>query len=121
MNQIVAVLGASNKKQRYSNQAIRLLGQNQHQVIPVNPAFNEIEGWECKKELQNISPPIDTLTLYMGPERLEEQLEAILALKPRRVLFNPGTESEKVQSALTHAGIPWLEDCTLVMLRNNRF
>lgn len=121
MGQTVAVLGASAKSERFSNKAVRLLSEYQHQVIPVNPGFDSIEGWPCLKQLSDITESIDTLTLYMGSTRLEQQLDDILALKPGRVLFNPGTESYKVQSALTQAGIPWLEGCTLVMLRNNRF
>lgn len=121
MGQTVAVLGASPKSERFSNKAVRLLSEYQHQVIPVNPGFDAIEGWPCLKQLTDIDTPVDTLSLYMGAKGLEQQLDAILALKPGRVLFNPGTESYKVQSALTQAGIPWLEGCTLVLLRNNRF
>ena len=33
----VAVIGASPKKERYSNKAIRLLGEYQHNPIPVAP------------------------------------------------------------------------------------
>jgi hypothetical protein len=44
-----------------------------------------------------------------------------VALNPRRVIFNPGTESAPLQQALDEAGIEWLEACTLVMLRTGQF
>jgi hypothetical protein len=47
--------------------------------------------------------------------------EAILALKPGRVILNPGTESPDLEQALSDAGIPWLHACTLVMLRTGQF
>lgn len=119
--QTVAVLGASPKSERFSNQAVKLLAEYQHKVIPINPAFEQIEGWSCCPSLSAVTEPVDTLSLYMGADRLVEQLDAILALKPKRVLFNPGTESSVVQSALSQAGIPWLEGCTLVLLRNHQF
>jgi uncharacterized protein len=37
MAQRVAVLGASHKPERYSNQAVRMLKEYGHTVIPVTP------------------------------------------------------------------------------------
>ncbi|PKN32809.1 MAG: CoA-binding protein, partial [Deltaproteobacteria bacterium HGW-Deltaproteobacteria-20] len=47
--------------------------------------------------------------------------DAILALRPGRVILNPGTESAALEQALTEAGIPWAHACTLVMLRTGQF
>ncbi len=52
---------------------------------------------------------------------VEENVAAIIALKPRRVIMNPGTESESAREALEAAGILVLEACTLVMLRTDQF
>ena len=64
---------------------------------------------------------VDTLTLYVGPQLLEPQAEAIVRLKPGRVILNPGTESRAVQQRLSEAGIEWFEACTLVMIRTGQF
>ena len=40
----VVVIGASPKQDRYSNKAIRMLTQYQHNPIPVAPGHREIEG-----------------------------------------------------------------------------
>jgi predicted CoA-binding protein len=64
---------------------------------------------------------VDTLTLYLAAERLEPLIPEILRLRPGRVIFNPGTESIAVQTALDAAGIPWQEACTLVLLRTGQF
>jgi hypothetical protein len=45
----------------------------------------------------------------------------VLAAKPLRVIFNPGTESRLLQQALSEAGVEWMEDCTLIMLDSNKF
>jgi len=118
---IVAVLGASPKPERYSNQAVRLLKEHDYSVIPISPAFKTIEDLPAVKNLTEIDQPIHTLTLYMNPHRLEPLMQDIVNLKPKRVIFNPGTESPSLQKALSKSGIEWLEACTLVMLKTNQF
>jgi predicted CoA-binding protein len=117
----VAVLGASPKPARYANQCVRLLLEQGYRVTPIHPRFDSIEGLPVAHELASIAAPVDTLTLYVGPQLLEPQADAIVALRPGRVIFNPGTESEPVQRRLDQAGIEWFEACTLVMLRTKQF
>ncbi len=117
----VAVLGASPKPQRYANQAIRLLLEHGYRVTPIHPKIPEIEGLAVAPDLASVERPIDTLTLYVGPARLEPMTEALVAAAPGRVIFNPGTESVRVQQALDAAGIPWETACTLVLLRTGQF
>jgi hypothetical protein len=121
MAQTVAVLGASHKPERYSNQAVRMLKEYGHTVIPVTPGRTVIEELPVVPALGGIEQPVDTLALYVGPERSAQMQDAILALRPGRVILNPGTESPALEQALTKAGIPWQHACTLVMLRTGQF
>ncbi len=119
--QTVALLGASGNPERYAYLALKLLLEKSHRVLPVNPALAEIEGLEVAASLSDLTEPVDTLTLYVGAARLPAMAEEIVRLKPGRVIFNPGTESPELQAALDQAGIPWLEACTLVLLRTGGF
>ena len=119
--QTVAVLGASNNPERYSNMAVRRLREAGHHVIPVHPAFPAIEGLPVERSLGEIKEPVDTLTLYVGPQRLAALTDEILRLAPKRVIFNPGTESPELAATLDRAGITHLEACTLVMLQSGQF
>lgn len=118
--QTVAVLGASDNPERYSHMAVMLLKDHGHTVIPIHPALGSIAGLPAVKGLRD-APPVDTLTLYVGAAKLPAMADDIVRLRPGRVIFNPGTESPEVQAALDAAGIPWLEACTLVMLRTGQF
>ncbi len=117
----VAVLGASPKPARYSNQAVRLLREHGYPVTPVHPRFDEIEGLPVARSLEAIERPVDTLTLYVGPAGLEPLHDSIVALRPRRVIFNPGSESAALRQRLDAAGIFWQEACTLVLLKTDVF
>lgn len=120
-NETVAVLGASPKPERHSNQAVRALVKNGHRVIPVHPLLKQIAGVPAVPALSQIDDEVNTLTLYVGPERGLKLLKEMIDLKPDRVIMNPGTESEEIEEQLTAQGINVLRACTLVMLRTGQF
>jgi len=120
-NHHVAVLGATAKHGRYANQALQLLKKQGYKITPIHPKLDEIEELPVTHSISEISHPVDTLTLYVGPARLKSMIDAIVALQPGRVIFNPGTESAELQEALTQANIEWFEACTLVMLKTKAF
>lgn len=117
----VAILGASNKPERYSHQAVVLLAKKGHKVFPIHPALAEIDGRPVFKRLADISEPLDTVTMYVSPALSGGMADEILAAKPRRVIFNPGTENPELQDRLAAAGIVVVRACTLVMLRTGQF
>ncbi|KAA3656259.1 MAG: CoA-binding protein [Calditrichaeota bacterium] len=121
MAQRVAVLGASPKRDRYSNQAIRLLGDYGHEVIPVNPREQEIEGLSVIHDISEIDGKIDSLTVYLNPKISSKMAQEIVSLNPGRVILNPGAESPDLEKALDENGIKYLHACTLVMLRTDQF
>lgn len=117
----VAVLGASKKPERYSNKAVVMLKQFGHEVIPINPVEERIEDLPVAHSLSDISGEVDTLTVYVGPRHIGGVLDQIVALRPRRVILNPGTESEELKSTLGEHDIPFLEACTLVLLKTGQY
>ncbi len=121
MSETVAVLGASPKPERYSNKAIRMLAEYGHRVIPVNPVQKEIEGLPVIARVDDLPADVDTVTVYLSPAHSRTQLPSLLALKPKRVIFNPGAENPALQSELEKAGIRVEEACTLVLLRTRQF
>jgi predicted CoA-binding protein len=119
--QRVVVLGASPKPDRYSNKAVKLLLEHGHSVVPVHPAAVEIEGLPVSSNLSAVHGPVDTLTVYLSPAHTGSLQSDILALKPGRVIFNPGTENPPLTAALEEAGIRTEEACTLVLLNTGQF
>ena len=117
----VAVLGASDNPERYSYKALKMLTEHGYNAIPVHPVLDEIEVIKVVKNLGDISENVYTLTVYVGPARISPLLEEIVKLKPERVILNPGTESEELKAALDKASIPYIEACTLVLLRTGQF
>ena len=119
--QVVAVLGASPKEDRYSNKAVKMLLEHGHTVIPIHPTADAIHGQACVKSLADIKQPVDTLTIYVTEQIALELLNDILALKPKRIIMNPGAESATVKTRAEAAGIKVVTACTLVLLVTKHF
>ncbi|MFZ5980799.1 MAG: CoA-binding protein [Candidatus Zixiibacteriota bacterium] len=117
----VVVLGASTNQQRYSFKAVQMLKEYGYRPIPVHPAGHVVDGLPAVKSLTDITGSVDTLTMYVGEKISSQQIDMILKLKPRRVIFNPGAENKGLADKLRAAGIEVLEACTLVMLRTEQF
>lgn len=120
-NHQVAVLGASRNRQRYANRAVRALQQHGYDVLPINPAHEEIEGLPVVPGLSALQRQVHTLTVYVGPRHIAPLIDEVVAACPRRVILNPGTESEALERALDEHAIPYLEACTLVLLATGQF
>ena len=119
--QRVVVVGASSKQERYSNRALRSLVAHGYEVVPVHPALTSIEGLPVVHKIEDITGPVDTLTLYVSPNISSALEEALIGLAPQRVIFNPGAENPALQAALEEKGIHTEEACTLVLLETNQF
>ena len=120
MNKRTIVIGASNNPDRYSFKAVSLLHQYGHEVFPLGikkGAIGQIEILNDKVDLTDI----DTVTMYVNPTLQQEWYFYILNVKPKRVIFNPGTENLKFQTLLEAHGIECVEACTLVLLRTGQY
>jgi predicted CoA-binding protein len=117
----VSVLGASDKRERYSYMAVKMLAEKGHTVFPIHPLLDEIDGIRVFKRLADVPSPIHTVTVYLSPGRSTPLASEIASVRPRRVIFNPGAENDQLARRLSSEGIPVLEACTLVLLRTNQF
>ncbi|MEK6748686.1 MAG: CoA-binding protein [Pseudomonadota bacterium] len=115
------VVGASRKPDRYSNKAIKMLVEHGHPVIPVHPKYATIEGLNVAHRLSDVAGPIDTVTLYIGPAESSKLAADLIALKPRRVIMNPGAENDALIAPLEAEGIAVEKACTLVLLRTQQY
>ncbi len=114
-------MGASAKADKYAHRAFTLLRQKGYRVAPVHPKLDEIEGVKVYKSIEDISEPIDTVTMYVAAETSSKLASSILKMKPKRIIFNPGAENPELEKSAKQQGIHTLNACTLVMLTTNQF
>lgn len=114
------VIGASDNPSRYSFLAINKLKQHEHEVVAIGKKKATVAGVNITTEMEPVED-IDTVTLYINPQLQTAYYNYILSLKPRRIIFNPGTENNELQQLAADNGIQTLEACTLVMLSTNQY
>jgi uncharacterized protein len=117
MNKPTVVIGASTEPSRYAYMATESLLRHGHTVYPVGLRKGKIKNVDIltlsdKPALDNI----DTVTLYVGPQNQHAWVDYILSLKPKRIIFNPGTESDSLIEHARENDIECVIGCTLVML-----
>jgi hypothetical protein len=117
----VVVVGASANEERYSNKAMKMLAEYGHNPIPVAPVAATILERRAYPRVADVAGDVDTVTLYVGVARQQGLFEQLVDLKPRRVIFNPGTENPDAYDHLRTHGIEVIEGCTLVMLKTGQF
>lgn len=109
------VLGASDNPARYSFRAANMLKKHGYDVVPVGIRQGQVAGMSIHTDRPQ-EAGIDTVTLYVSPQNQPEWYDYILGLKPRRILFNPGTENPELELLAQQNGIQTEEACTLVLL-----
>ena len=114
------IIGATHNQTRYAYIATQMLLDYGHEVALFGIKKGSVLGipilndWPSKEE-------IDTITMYVNPLIQEALYKDILALKPRRIVFNPGTENEKLAHMAHTQNIATQNACTLVLLRTNQY
>jgi uncharacterized protein len=114
------ILGASPNPDRYGFKATAMLNEFKHQVVAYGIKKGDVNG----RSIINVLPAendFDTITLYLNPANQKEYYQYIIDRKPKRVIFNPGTENAELEQLLLQNGIEPVEACTLVMLRTGQY
>ena len=121
MTKSVAIIGASHKPDRYAHKCQVMLMDRGFPVFPVSGNGRDILDVAGYKSVSDINDPVDTITLYVNPIRHLDIMHDILSVKPRRIIFNPGTESKQLENMYQEQGIDTIRACTLVMLSTDQF
>lgn len=114
------IIGASTNPERYSYKAAHRLKEAGHPIVNIGIKEGEVAG-EPIYPFGTAVEGVDTVTLYIGPKLQPQHYSYILGLKPRRIIFNPGTENVELFRLAKDSGTECLEACTLVLLSTGQY
>ncbi len=116
------VVGATPNPSRYAFIATHELLNHGEEVILIGIKTGEIAGKEILDIRQKpLLSDIHTVTMYIGTRHQEEHIEYLLSLRPKRIIFNPGTENPSFAAMAREQKIQVENACTLVMLSTHQY
>ena len=110
------VLGASPKRWRFSNKAVRAYREAGYDVLPVHPHHREIEGLATYPTIDELPGTADVLLLYVRAEIGRRHLAAAAAKGVRTVYMNPGAGSPELAEEARRLGMEPLDACAIVAI-----
>ncbi|PZX92508.1 CoA-binding protein [Flavobacterium aquariorum] len=119
-NKKTLVLGATTKPDRAAFKAVEMLVAKGHSVLALGQNAGEVAGIKINTKAIPVKN-IDTISLYINPMRQRDYYNYIVDAKPKRVLFNPGTENPEFYQLLELNNIKYEAACTLVLLTLNKY
>lgn len=113
MGKSVAIIGASNDRNKYGNKAVRAFVRKGYRVYPVNPRVDEVEGLRAYRSILDIPSELDVVTVYVPSEVGEALVEDIAKKRPKDLYLNPGAESESLVRKAQALGLRPLLACSI--------
>ena len=110
----VAVIGASNAREKFGNKAVRAYLRQGWTVYPVNPNEREVEGLKTYASITDIPGPVTRATLYLPPEVGLRVLDGIKAKGVTELYVNPGAESDDLMTRAEALGLDPIWACSIV-------
>lgn len=120
MDKTVLVVGATTNPSRYAYRAAHMLHSHGYPIALLGKKKGKVLGMEIE-ENTDFLPEIDTITMYVGAHNQTDLIDPLLALEPRRIIFNPGAENPEFEKRAREKGIIVEEACTLIMLSSGQF
>lgn len=121
MAKTVAVIGASNHREKFGNRAVRAYVAQGYVVFPIHPTARDIEGLPAFKSVLDVPVPIDLASFYVAPEVGEQVIEQVVAKGIPEVWLNPGAESDALIEKARALGLKPIVACSIVGLGMNPY
>ena len=110
----IAIIGASNDRQKFGNKCVRAFLHQGYTVYPVNPKEAEIEGLPAFKSIRDVPERPHMISVYLPPPVLLKVLPDIAARGCDELWLNPGAESEEALAEAQRLGLNVIQACSIV-------
>lgn len=115
-----AVVGASDKPDRYSYKIVKLLQERGYEVFPVSPKLTELLGLKVYPSIAAIPATVDVVDMVVNPATGMKAMEEIADAGIRHVWLQPGAESDEIHAFAESRGIEAVDACILAVLAIRR-
>ena len=111
-----AVVGATDKVEKYGYKIVKKLDEHNYNVYPINPSLDEIEGIKVYDNLSEIEDEIDVVDIVVNPQIGKHVMKEVNKLGIKYVWLQPGTRSDEIRDYAEENGIKTVESCIYATL-----
>jgi hypothetical protein len=117
LKRTIAIIGASTRRHKYGNRAVRAYVRQGHQVFPVHPSAPTIEGLPAYRSILDVPvPQLDRVSFYVPPEVGLQVIEEVAKKPVAEVWLNPGAESPQLLARAEALGLNVIVACSIVAI-----
>jgi predicted CoA-binding protein len=116
----IAMVGLSNNPFRPSHFAAIYMLANGYNIIPVNPACQEILGRKCYPSLRDIPEPVDIVDVFRKPADVPPLVDEAIAIGAKVLWLQLGVINEAAAKKALEAGLEVVMD-RCVKIEHARF
>jgi len=109
----IAVIGASNNRDKFGNKCVRAYRKKGWEVFPVNNHEKSVEGLKAYFSVLDIPEVLDVVSVYLPPFLGMEVLPEISEKGVGKVFFNPGSESPELVARAEELGLNFVLECSI--------
>ena len=110
----IAIIGASSRRHKFANKAVRAWLLKNATVIPIHPQESEVEGQQAYRTVEEVPGPIDVASFYVPPAIGITLLEGCARKGVAELWLNPGSASPELLQRAAELGLRTKQLCTIV-------
>ncbi len=109
-SKVIAVVGLSPKHERDSNMVARYLRNAGYEIIPVNPAVDEVLGCKAYPTLADIPKQVDIVDVFRRPEHAIAIAEEAVQTGAKVLWLQEGVHNQQACDIAMKAGMSVISD-----------
>jgi len=117
-NNLIALVGASNDRNKYGNKILLDLLSKNYNVVPVNQKEDNIAGLKAYTKVQDLPSRPSIINFVVPPEIGLDITKELVEEGYNHFWYQPGAESEDLTNLLTQKNKDFIDDkCIMVVTR----
>ena len=117
-NNVIALIGATNDKNKYGNKILLDLISKKHKVVPINPKEEIIAGLKTYKNVSEMSEKPSIINFVVPPEVGLKVTKDLVGGGYNNYWYQPGAESQEISNYLKSKNRNCIDDkCIMVVTR----
>jgi len=117
----IAIVGLSPKVERPSNSIARYLLAQGYHLVPVNPAYEEILGFQCYPSLKDIPEPVEVVNVFRRPEHTVPVAEGAVAIEAKALWLQLGIVNDEALQVAEKAGLLTVQNRCIKIEHQRRY